>query len=300
MGSSPILSDMICETCGKEHDGSYGSGRFCSFSCKQKFASKDAIKKSAQTIKAKYGIKCKCDHCGKSFLSKKELRTHLPHCEKRIRFGSLKHGNWKCEVCEDVFETRRKLCSHKKEQGHYTYKGASRIENGFCKFCERKFSTINAISFHEKHCLKNPNRISYKGHRHSDETRKKLSEHMKKLHAEGNAFSWADLSKRKEPSWPEKWFIEALKNEFGYLENKDYEREIKFYTFSLDFVFPGKKVIEIDGSQHKRSEYQKDCDRRKDEKLKQDGWKELRIDWDECFKNPKETLQSVKAFLEIS
>ena len=91
-----------------------------------------------------------------------------------------------------------------------------------------------------------------------------------------------------------------LKNEFGYLENKDYEREIKFYSFSLDFVFPGKKVIEIDGSQHKRSEYQKDCDRRKDEKLKQDGWKELRIDWDECFKNPKESLQSVKAFLEIA
>lgn len=129
---------------------------------------------------------------------------------------------------------------------------------------------------------------------------KKMSERMKKLHAEGKAFSWADLSKRKEPSWPEKWFMEALKNEFGYLENKDYEREIKFYSFSLDFVFPGKKVIEIDGSQHKRSEYQKDCDRRKDEKLKQDGWKELRIDWDECFKNPKKSLQDVKAFLEIA
>lgn len=291
---------MICETCGKEHDGSYGSGRFCSFSCKQKFASKNSLKKCAQTVKAKYGIKCQCEHCGKKFLSKKELRTHLPHCEKRVRFASLKHGNWKCEVCGNVFETRRKLCSHKKEQSHYNYKGsASYIENGFCKFCGKKLSALNTLHFHEKRCLKNPNRISHAGRHHSDEVRKKISERMKKLHAEGKAFSWADLSKRKEPSWPEKWFMEALKNEFGYLENKDYEREIKFYSFSLDFVFPGKKVIEIDGSQHKRSEYQKDCDRRKDEKLKQDGWKELRIDWDECFKNPKESLQSVKAFLEI-
>lgn len=28
---------MICEFCGKEHDGSYGSGRFCSKSCRMKF-----------------------------------------------------------------------------------------------------------------------------------------------------------------------------------------------------------------------------------------------------------------------
>jgi hypothetical protein len=29
--------NMICEFCGKEHDGSYGSGRFCSKSCCSKF-----------------------------------------------------------------------------------------------------------------------------------------------------------------------------------------------------------------------------------------------------------------------
>jgi len=30
----------ICENCGKEHDGSYGSGRFCSKSCKMSFCGK--------------------------------------------------------------------------------------------------------------------------------------------------------------------------------------------------------------------------------------------------------------------
>lgn len=31
---------MICEKCGKEHDGEYGSGRFCSAKCARAFASK--------------------------------------------------------------------------------------------------------------------------------------------------------------------------------------------------------------------------------------------------------------------
>lgn len=64
-----------------------------------------------------------------------------------------------------------------------------------------------------------------------------------------------------------------------------------------DFVF-GKKVIEMDGSQHKRSEYQKDCDKRKDALLKQEGYDELRLDWDECYSNSKDVIQRVKNFLE--
>lgn len=29
---------MQCEKCGKEHDGSYGSGRFCSAHCARSFS----------------------------------------------------------------------------------------------------------------------------------------------------------------------------------------------------------------------------------------------------------------------
>lgn len=32
---------MICENCNKEHDGSYGSGRFCSCKCARGFSSKE-------------------------------------------------------------------------------------------------------------------------------------------------------------------------------------------------------------------------------------------------------------------
>lgn len=31
------MTTYICENCGKEHDGSYGSGRFCNKSCKASF-----------------------------------------------------------------------------------------------------------------------------------------------------------------------------------------------------------------------------------------------------------------------
>lgn len=46
---------MICERCGKEHDGTFGSGRFCSKHCansrKQSQKTKDKIKKSLEKHK---------------------------------------------------------------------------------------------------------------------------------------------------------------------------------------------------------------------------------------------------------
>ena len=34
---------FICEFCGKEHDGSYASGRFCSSACSHKFSNANPI-----------------------------------------------------------------------------------------------------------------------------------------------------------------------------------------------------------------------------------------------------------------
>ena len=39
---------MICEYCGKEHDGSYGSGRFCSSKCARSFSTKNISNESRQ------------------------------------------------------------------------------------------------------------------------------------------------------------------------------------------------------------------------------------------------------------
>ena len=46
-----------CENCGDEHDGTYGSGRFCSTKCSRGFSTKakrkEINKKISHTIKSK-------------------------------------------------------------------------------------------------------------------------------------------------------------------------------------------------------------------------------------------------------
>ena len=65
-----------CESCGKEHDGSYGSGRFC---CK----------------------KCQCQFGGNS------VKNRTPEKSKSF-YQSIRapYGTWKCELCNLIFETR--------------------------------------------------------------------------------------------------------------------------------------------------------------------------------------------------
>lgn len=44
----------LCEYCGKEHDGSYGSGRFCCAKCARKFSNRfvdeDGRKRQIQAL----------------------------------------------------------------------------------------------------------------------------------------------------------------------------------------------------------------------------------------------------------
>lgn len=236
-------------------------------------------------------IKWICKDCNSSFQSRALLRSHRKICDKKQTFV------WECNYCKEKFPSRRKLSEHRKLSGHFGYQNFQILD--FCPFCNKRLTTRSTYKTHIKSCIKNPNRVPGYARKWTDEEKKAASDRMKKLHQEGKAFSWADLSKRKEPSYPEKWLMEVLKNEYNLIENQNYEREVKFYTFSLDFVFTDKKVIEIDGSQHKRSEYQKDCDMRKDAKLQSEGWKELRLDWNYCYHNPKEAINLVGEFLGI-
>ena len=77
---------MICENCGKEHDGSYGSGRFCCKECAKSFSTK---KDNSSLLK-----EAKCISCGKTIYINK--RSSLKTC--------------KCEECKTLIQKKCSIC----------------------------------------------------------------------------------------------------------------------------------------------------------------------------------------------
>ena len=84
---------MKCENCGIDHDGEYGSGRFCSAKCARGFSTKSKRKQINEKVaKALTGRKAqyipeerkvhKCKHCGKGFVKSTLLGGHVRFCMK--------------------------------------------------------------------------------------------------------------------------------------------------------------------------------------------------------------------------
>ena len=129
---------MKCENCGNEHDGSYGSGRFCSRSCKCAF--------NAKKVK---NHKCNFKN------------QHSPH------------GTWKCEQCQIIFETRSKLFEHN-HKCHPIPKG--QIWNkGLTKETDARVKKI-ADNIHDGY-KSGKLKPSFLGKHHSEETKRKLAKH---------------------------------------------------------------------------------------------------------------------------
>lgn len=77
---------FICENCGLEHNGNYGSGRFCSEKCAKSYSTKNESKelKEAKCIKCgkkiyidkRASIKtCKCESCKKEYHKPSDLKV---------------------------------------------------------------------------------------------------------------------------------------------------------------------------------------------------------------------------------
>ena len=109
---------MTCENCGKEHDGSYGSGRFCSKSCKCAFNAKKNHWNKNETRE------WKCECCGLVFPTRRKLKEHQ-------------------------HET-----NHLLDNKHMVVKS----ENPICPFCGEKHETKQGMKLHQRLCKKNPNR----------------------------------------------------------------------------------------------------------------------------------------------
>jgi len=107
----------------------------------------------------------------------------------------------------------------------------------------------------------------------SPETKEKLRAAMKKRIEDGTHKGWA---KRNNPSYPEMFFMEVLKN-----NDIKFEFEKKVGKYFIDFALNEKMIaLEIDGKQHMFIErIQKDSE--KDEFLANEKWKVYRIKWRE-------------------
>ena len=115
----------ICERCGKEHDGTFGSGRFCCMTCahKKPFL-EDSRKKLSKSLKG----------------------TH----PKRI--------NKKCDKCNEEIAP----CNFKKHYNTCDGLGPKKFKKlEVCPFCNKDIKNINGGT-HMKWCNLNPNRSKNK------------------------------------------------------------------------------------------------------------------------------------------
>lgn len=102
--------DKPCENCGKSHDHTYGSGRFCSESCKKSFCAKKGIEKRDPSWKSPF--------CNPKNRGNKNKRAPL--------------GRWKCETCGKVFETKHLLYEYKHSE-HKMFRGKGGWNKGLTK-----------------------------------------------------------------------------------------------------------------------------------------------------------------------
>ena len=212
-----------------------------------------------------------CQYCGRKCKNNNSLRNHERLCKENPNQQILKNN---------IIEYNRK----RKElgiKGENQYTKAKRL--GLPKPIMSDAARKKISNFASNRKL-------------TDETKKKISESMKIAHKEGRAHNIGECRHNCKPSYPEQWFMKVIESEFL---NKKYIREYPFHKYSLDFAWPELKIcIEIDGEQHQMFEEYKKRDLEKDELLKDEGWKELRIPWKECFHNPRYYIDMAKKLFE--
>lgn len=134
------------------------------------------------------------------------------------------------------------------------------------------------------------------GRPHSEETKQKLSEKQKLAHKEGRAWNIGMSRWNNKPSYPETFFMKVIENEFY---DNEYKQEFRMGIYSIDFAWEHiKHAIEIDGKQHDEDPKQIERDLRKNQLLKENGWKLLRIKWKDMYNDPKHWISIAKEFID--
>jgi len=189
------------------------------------------------------------------------------HCQSE-HTGTYGSGRFCSAICARAFSTvsKRELIN-KKVSKKMKGRGCG-VEMIVCPNCQKEFEDRirRKRKFCSKKCARTFNGIS-------DKTKSKLRKIMLEKVENGTHIGWKSR-KGKEPSYPEKFFMEVLNN-----NNIKYEHELPCGKYFIDLAIKEKMIaLEIDGKQH-QYEDRKKKDREKDKYLIDNGWKIYRIQW---------------------
>lgn len=156
-----------CENCDNDHDGNYGSGRFCSSKCARGFSTKNKRslinKKVSKTLTKDPYIKI-CEFCKNEFETKR----------KKYKYCSIKcsNSNISDEKRKKISELSLKRCSTLEERirmkeigrkGGFGKKGitlnGTRYESNFEKICYEYLEEIK-ILFEPHKIIPNSSKVS--------------------------------------------------------------------------------------------------------------------------------------------
>lgn len=128
------------------------------------------------------------------------------------------------------------------------------------------------------------------GFKHSEETKKLLSEKRKKWIAENPDKSPYLLShKSRGETYPEKYFRKWLEK-----EKISFKQEYRYKLYAFDFLINDRIDLEIDGTQHRNDKRIIEHDIRRDKEARNAGFKVYRIPWADYCKLDRD---SKRAFL---
>jgi len=134
---------MNCEYCEQQHDGKYGSGRFCSIKCRQSFLSKKANtpelneKRRKKLTKKLIEVKSSCECCKKEFLfQQKEDSSCIKRFCSKFCAKSFSTKSKRKEINEKI---KKSLA----EKSLWRNRLRLIFEEKFCEFCKTSFSTKN-------------------------------------------------------------------------------------------------------------------------------------------------------------
>lgn len=116
---------MQCENCSCNHNGSYGSGRFCSCKCARGFATKtkrtEINEKVRQALK-KEPRKALCVWCKKQFiLRKKTQKCCSIRCGRLNYYSKPENRERAREIAKKLVESGRHLGWRKRKKGNPSY-----------------------------------------------------------------------------------------------------------------------------------------------------------------------------------